>query len=311
MADSQQDDKQTDPKAEEQKIEQVKTANEMEKAKWEGDFPEEDLKVSYKREEKEDEKEPDEPKPGDAVATDDDKDEQPVPEPPEPVVTMEDPGEYKPADYSFEVTLKDGKTVKISTPNEAEKIADDPENFETPKQLMDFLNKQNKMNRNLERDFEKWEASKQTFTQQVETEQERRQNVENLTSEMDYMVSKGFVPAVDDKYKTMDWTDPEVAKQPGIKEQVELLNYMVKENSARAKAGVKPLGSLLDTYNAMQLDSDRKKAQEDKKLAGEQRKVAGAKVAGVSPSQQGTFVPKGIAVGNPNVFKHSETQWDN
>jgi hypothetical protein len=58
---------------------------------------------------------------------------------PAPLVTVQDPGEYTPADYSFEVTLKDGKTVKVASAEEADKIAEDPDNFETPAQLSQFL----------------------------------------------------------------------------------------------------------------------------------------------------------------------------
>src|ERR1700741_82746 len=136
--------------------EQVKAHNEAEEARWQGDYKEEDLAVPYKREDAKDDK-----KPGDKPdgTQGDDGGDKPDDKPgdseeveqysePAPVITVEDTGEYKPADYSFEVTLKDGKTVKVSTTEEAEKLADNPDNFETPKQLMDFINKQNKMARN-------------------------------------------------------------------------------------------------------------------------------------------------------------------
>ena len=306
--------------------EQVKAHNEAEEARWQGDYKEEDLAVPYKREDAKDEKKPvdkpdgtqgddggDKPddKPGDSEEVEQYSE-------PAPVITVEDPGEYKPADYSFEVTLKDGKTVKVSTTEEAEKLADDPDNFETPKQLMDFINKQNKMARNLERDYEKWESQKKTFTEQLETETQRRETIDTYVSEFSYLVSKGLIPAVAKEYLDADWSDPEVAKQPGVKEQLALLDYMVKENAIRAKAHVKPITSIVDAYNAWQLDADhqkeeskRKETEEAEKAAGEARKAAGARVAGVSPANQGTYVPKGIAVGNPHVFDRGAAQWDN
>src|ERR1044072_3119472 len=88
--------------------EQVKAANEAEFKKWEGDFDPETLKVPYSRDELDDDdkKNPDEdPKSGkDANGPEDDPEEiDDVYSDPEPAVTVEDPGEYSPADYSFEV----------------------------------------------------------------------------------------------------------------------------------------------------------------------------------------------------------------
>lgn len=291
---------------------QVKAANAAEEAKWQGDFPEENLTIPYKRE---DDSAKTEPK-----ATEEPKDDVPEDEEaptetvtytdPEPVVTVADPGEYKPADYSFEVTLKDGKSVKVSTPEEAEKIADDPENFETPKQLMDFINKQNKMNTKLDKDKSEYDKNKAEFDTQTETEESRQANIESFTAEFKYLADKGLMPKIPKEFMDADWQDPEVAKQPGVKEQIELLDYMVKENEARMKAKVKPLTSIVDAYNAWQLDTGRQKQEEEHKAAGEARREAGARVAGVSPSQQGSSVPKGIAVGNPNVMKRGAAVWD-
>src|SRR5882757_1095474 len=215
---------------------QIKAANEAEEAKWQDDFKDEDLAVPYKREDAkkpdEAEKKPEDPK--------EDVEAEPAEEEtytePAPVVTVEDPGDYKPADYSFEVTLKDGKTVKVSTPDEAEKLSDDPDNFETPKHLMYFINKQNKMNRNLERDYEKWESQKKTFTEQLETETQRRETIDSYIGEFQYLVDEGKIPEIAKEHIDANWFDPEIAKQPGVKEQIAILKHMEKENSLRAKA---------------------------------------------------------------------------
>lgn len=305
--------------------EQIKTHNEAEEARWQGDYKEEELAVPYKREntnesEKKDETDKDSNDKQDDKEDTEDSEGQKVESytDPTPIITTEDPGDYRPADYSFEVTLKDGKTIKVTTPEEAEKLADDPDNFETPKQLMDFINKQNKMRTNLDRDYEKWELQKKTFTEQLEVETQRRENIETFVGEFDYLVSKGKLPAVASEYRDADWSDPEVAKQPGVKEQIALLTYMQKENEIRAKAKVKPLTSVVDAYNAWKEDeSEQKKAdkaketEEAKKVADQARKTASNRVAGVSPANQGTYVPKGIAVGNPHVFDRGAAQWDN
>lgn len=298
--------------------EQVKAANEAEEARWQGDYSDDDLAIPYKREDKitdnKDKTTTDDKDEPDDTATDDEvvDDATPV-----SAITTQDPGEYKAADYSFEVTLKDGKTVKVKSVEEAEKLADDPDNFETPKQLMDFINKQNKMRISLDRDYEKWEAQHKTFTDQLETETQRRETVETFVGEMNYLVGKGLLPKIAKEYVDADWSDPEIAKQDGVKEQIALLNYMTKENSVRKKAGVKPITSVVDAYNAWQMDeghqkaeSKAKEAEAAKKAAIEARKIASARVAGVTPAQQGAYVPKGIAVGNPHVFDRNSAKWD-
>lgn len=289
--------------------EQVNAANAAEEAKWQGDFPEENLTIPYKREDDSDSNEK-------SKTTEEPKDEEENTEvvtytDPEPVVTVSDPGEYKAADYSFEVTLKDGKTHKVSTPEDADKLAQDPDNFETPSQLLTFIRQSQKMESKLDKDKSDWEQQKAIFDTQRETEDSRQTNVDNFTAEFQYLIGKGLMPEIPKEYIDADWQDPEVAKQDGVKEQIELLNYFVKENEGRIKAKVKPLTSMVDAYNAWQLDTGRQKEADDHKAAGVARKTAGARIAGVSATQQGSYVPKGIAVGNPNVLRRGAAVWDN
>jgi len=288
--------------------EQVKAANEAEFKSWDGDFKEEDLVIPYKRESSE-EKKADEP------AKDEAKADEPVVEEevyadPEPVVTLEDPGDFTPNDYSFEIII-DGKAHKVSSVDDAEKLAqENAENLDA-KQIITLMSKATRIDIKTERDKEEWQKSKDAYTKQVEAQNERQSTVDNLANEFEYLVSEGALPAVAAEYKGADWSDPEVAKQPGVKEQIELLNYMVKTNQKRAKANIKPITSVVDAFNAMQADKGRKTEADTTKAAGEARKAAGARVASVSAAQQGSYVPKGIAVGDPNKLKRSEAIWDN
>lgn len=291
---------------------QIKASNEAELAKWEGDFKPEDLEVKYSRDEiKQDDKETKEEKPEDSkpVTKDDDGDDD-LPEVPEPIITVNDPGEYVPQDYSFEIEIK-GKTHKVDTLDKAESLAEEFADDLNAKQLFALVSKGSKIELKQERDKEKWEAEKAKFDEQSQADQARQESVQSLASEIEYLVSKGLMPAIEGPLKDADWSDPEIAKQPGVKEQIALINYMAKENEVRSKAGVKPLTSAVDAFNAWQLDSGRKKEQAEVKASGEARKAAGARVAGVSPSSQAPYIPKGIAVGNPNIFKRSSAIWDN
>jgi hypothetical protein len=162
---------------------------------------------------------------------------------------------------------------------------------------MQFITKANKMQRNLDRDFEKWESEKKLHDAQVAEQAERDKTVQTLASGFEYLITKGLMPAIDPADANADWSNPEVAKHPGVKEQVALINYMTKENAQREKAGIPLLTSALDAYNAWQLDSGRRQQEREQRAAGEARRAAGARVAGVSASAQAPFVPKGISVG--------------
>lgn len=281
---------------------------------WQGDFTDEQLTIPYKREaSNEKDEDEDDTSSSDTEATSEDTESKVTEEiaDPEPVITITDPGEYKAADYSFEVTDKNGKTVKIATPDDAEKFAEDDENFQTAKDLRYFLSKSQKMERDLERDYEKWDSQRQTFAQQVETEAQRRETVTSYEAEFEYLAGKGLIPKLSAELKAADWRDPEVASNDDVKVYNDILNYLVEENKIRVTARVKPLTSIIDAYNAWKLDTNRQKTEAARKAAADQRKTAGAKVAGVSPSQQGSSAPKGIAVGRSDVFKRGQAIWDN
>lgn len=279
--------------------EEIKAANDAETKKWEGDFKEEDLKIPYKREESNEEPEPDEEL----------EDPQEYSEP-EPVVTVQDPGEYIPKDYSFDVELE-GKKHSINTPEEAEKFMEDNADKFTAAQILTVIKKSQKMENNLERDKEKWETDKATFEEQTATENQRQETINNFASEFEYLVGKGLLPEVSKALKDADWNDPEVAKQPGVKDHLKILNYLVKENAVRAKSGVKPITSIVDAYNAWKLDLTTKETETARKEAGEARRAASARIAGVSSAPSSPLIPKGIAVGNPRAFDKSAAIWDN
>lgn len=294
-----------DTQQEEVTAEQVKTANEMEMAKWENDFPEDQLKVSYKAEDAKDDKVQEE--------TTDEPDEE-VEEFEEPVsnVTATDPGEYRAADYSFTAVNKDGKTVTIKTPDEADTFAEDDENFKSAKALKDFLRLSQRMENNLEQDHKNWENQTRDFQEQSALAKSQIDTVNNFANEFEYLIDKGLLPKVAQEYKDADWSDPEVRKQPGVKEQSALLSYFVKENKVRESKGISPLSSIVDAYNSYQLDESRKNKEKATKAAGEARKAASSRIAGVSPSPvSASNIPKGIAVGNKNVLKRNAAVWDN
>jgi len=207
-----------------------------------------------------------------------------------------DPGDYVPKDYSFEVTL-DGKTHKITSPEQAEDFADEHAEEFDAKSLLKFMRQASRMEDRLERDKEEYEAKKLAYEEQKRVADEQQSTINNIANEINYLVTKGKLPKADPKYANADWSDPEVAKQPGVKEQVELLNFMRTENDARKKAGLAPLTSALDAFNAWQLERNVNEDDEKERRAAQARKKASSRVAGTSPAPVNMKAPKGIAVG--------------
>lgn len=298
--------------ADEQKApteEQVKAANAAEEAKWQGDFDEDSLKVPYKREApKEEEKKEEKPADESKEAKKEPKVEY---EEPAPVITTQDPGDYQPQDYSFEIEV-DGKTHKVESVDQAEKLADEFAEKLSAKQIMQLMTKASKMELNSDRDKATWQKDKDAYDKQVDEQNARMENVENIANGMAYLEGKKLLLAVPPELRDANWNDPEVAKNEAVAEQLELLNYYTTENKAREKAKLPPFGSIIDAFNAWKLENGDKhrEQEEERRAAGEQRKAASARVAGVSSAPQTGYVPKGIAVGNPNVLRRGASVWD-
>lgn len=228
----------------------------------------------------------------------------------EQIPLVDDPGEFVAKDYSFDVTLydgegKNGRVVNVTSPEQWDQlIAQDP-NFGNASALLKAQRSISRMDVNMERDRADWQKSKDEFEEYSQNVEQQSQALETMASEIEYLVGKGDLPRVANQFKNADWQDPEVAKQNGVKEQIELLSYMNKENKARLKAGLKPMSSVLDAYNAFQLDNTRRRASDGRTVAAKERKEAGARVAGTTPNPV-NVAPRGIAVGRVGTMAQSE-----
>lgn len=215
--------------------------------------------------------------------------------------TLADPGEFKPGDHSFDVTVydqdgKNGKVVSITSVEQFEQLLEEDKNFGSAAALMKAQRQSVKLENALEQERKDYDKLKAEYQQEQDSVKAANDQLTQMAAEFDYLTNKGELPPVARKYVNADWTDPEVAKQPGIKERAELLQFIEKENSVRAKLGIKPFSSVIDAFN--QFDRERAKtATKDKvKQAGEIRRAAGARVAGSSPAPvNGT--PKGMLAG--------------
>lgn len=245
-------------------------------------------------------------------ATTDEEDQDDAPE----VHAVEDPGEFKPADHSFEVVIYEGeegkerpKTVKITSVEQAEELLERDPNFGSAKNLLNFNRKVAKMENSLEREQADYQKRKQEYEDYVKKETDRQNQVNRTVKEMNYLVDTGKLPKISKQYQNADWSDPEVAKQPGVKEHISLLKYMAGESKRRVKAGLEPLTSVLDAYNAWNNDQAEQDKIKRQKQAGEFRRQQGSRVSGTSPAPN-TTAPKGIAVGRGGSLRDLNAGWN-
>lgn len=212
--------------------------------------------------------------------------EQPKEQPAQPqqptnqVERLEDPGEFKPNDYSFDVKLADGTAVHITSPEDFANIPKDAD-FGDPKNFMDVQANYVRMVNGLETDRKTYEETQAAYEKQVEADGQFEQRVQTMMNEFAYLETNGDLPAVPKQYENADWSDPEVAKQPGVKERIELLTLRKEENDKRTKVGLPPIG-ILETKTLMENRAFKEAATQREQKQNDMRKQRGAMVAGPS-----------------------------
>lgn len=210
------------------------------------------------------------------------KDEEGVYEEPK----TEDPGDFKPGDYSFEVKTTDGKTHKISAPEDidsfAAKLDDDPELI-TASQFSIFNRKSALMEQGIASDKKEFDANKETFDKEQAVQETRESALKQWNNEINYLAKEGKLPDISEANNRADWSDPEVAKDPAVKARLDLLAWMNQENEKRMSAGLEPTKSLVDAFNNRRLEQIETKDKEQEKTDTQKRRERGSRVGGNAP----------------------------
>lgn len=225
---------------------------------------------------------------------------------PEPV-RVPDPGAYEPKDYSFDVTVfdaegKNGHVVKVTSPEQYDSLLEADTNFGSAAALMKAQRNSSKMETNAERDKSDYDARKKNFEDAKAEADAANAGAQTLVNEVKYLEERGDIPKIAPAYVNANWDDPEVKKQPGIAEQMAIMDVMVKESRIRTKAGLAPVTSFLEGYRIWKDDQRTTRQTTTKQVAGEARRAAGARVAGSTPSPV-SAVPKGISVGRAGSLR--------
>lgn len=217
---------------------------------------------------------------------------------------IEDPGDFQPNDYSFEVTVYDEegnkpKTVKISSIEQWDELLESEPNLGSSLAVNKAFRQAQKMDSGIESDRKAWEEAKEEYDDAVKNQEQFEQRNTQIFNEMNYLINRGSLPKLtQEEMNNLDWNDKAVlAAHPNIKPHNDLLAFMRTENATRLKAGLAPLNSALDAYNAMQLDTRQQQEVDRKRQQGEARKAAGARVSGATTAPITSNAPKGVAVG--------------
>lgn len=216
-------------------------------------------------------------------------------EPPR-VEPVNDPGDtfVSKTDYSFDITLADGTVFKITKPEDIRQLPADAD-FGTASNMFEAQTALNKMTIGLDQEQREWEANKQAHQAQKAQTEAAEARVATMIAEINYLETKGKLPPVDKQYENADWSNPDIAKQPGVKERIELLNYRDVENKQRTALGLSPM-SILEAHLQMQSDAVVQAENAKKKQDGEIRKARGAMVGGSGASTVPN-TPEGYMIG--------------
>lgn len=228
---------------------------------------------------------------------------------------VEDPGEFTPTDFSFEITTFEGENKtprvhKITSPDQWDNLVESDPNFGSPAALLRAQRLATKMESGIEREQAEYEAKKEAFDADQQRLAQSEAQLVAWDNQLDYLSESGKLPKISAAEKDADWNNATNAKRPAIAARVELLQYFAKQNATRARIGMPPFASLVDAYNDMQMNAPSKGTEAVKRQATEQRRQAGAKVAGAS-SMQTTSAPSGISVGRvlPGGLRDLDAGW--
>lgn len=230
------------------------------------------------------------------VAEPEEEIEAPTPPPP-------DPGDFKAqGDYSFEVTTTDGKTLKISSIEEADafasKLDENPELI-TVSQLTKFYDGRMDMRGGL-RDEQKAFDDQQKDFQDYKTFQETQaKEIVQLNNEFNYLTKKGDIPAVKPEHNTAEagklWATS-LRNEPGVKERMDIIEQMSAEEREFTQENLPYNKNAINTYRSMQGDNNAQKDREEKTTERENRQKRGSMV-GSNAAFTPTTSSKGSIIG--------------
>ncbi len=253
------------------------------------------------------------PAEGGEGADDDSTEPTEAPEPEEPqaqVEYLDDPGDFTPSDYSFEVVTYDQeganpRSHRVKSLEDWDDLLDSAPNFGTGAAMLKAERAAQRMDRGIENDRREYERQKVEYDEAVKAQEESNRATMQWQNELDYLVAQGDLPPMPAEYHVSraDWKKPDVARQPAVKAQMELLAYFRTTNAARTKAGLAPMTSLLDAYQGMENQKLKTANAATRQQASDNKKAAAAKVSGSAP-RPATAAPKGIAIGRIGALKN-------
>lgn len=199
--------------------------------------------------------------------------------------TTEDPGDFKPGDHSFTVTIN-GTRTKVTSLDQADQLAEDPDAFKDAKQLIRFMDKRSDMRTAIADDKKSYDEQKSKYDERQQLTEIRNERLNTWANELDYLTKRGDIPDVKADLNTAEaglkWAT-DYKDEPGVKERLEIMAYMDGESKNRQAAGLPPMTSMIEAYNEMQLKNLKTDQQTQHSEDIRTRQQRGSRVAGPSP----------------------------
>lgn len=224
---------------------------------------------------------------------------------------VDNPGDFKPGDYSFEIKTTDGKTHKFSAPEDLDAFAatlDDTPELISASQFSVFNRKAGLMEQGIASDRKEFEVNKAEFDRQQTLNETRETHLKQWNNEINYLSKEGKLPEISSDNNKADWSDPEIAKDPAVAARLELLKWMTDNNNKRLEAGLEPMSSLVDAYNTRRLEQFESQNVEKKKTDTSKRREQGSRVGGNAPYSPES-APKGGIVGKGGSLSDLVTEF--
>lgn len=216
----------------------------------------------------------------------------PPPEPDEAGVyappTTADPGEFQPGDYSFTVQTTDGRTHRISSPEDADGLARELDNnpdLISASQFMQLSRKTALMEQGIANDQRAYEQAREEWETQANQQQVREQTLQNIYSGLSYLEGRGLIDKVPPELDRADVKWEDHTDNPAIKQRLDILKYMEDENNARMSAGLLPNFDPIAAQTAMELETIRNRDKETSSREKTINRSRGALVGKKAPYQ--------------------------
>lgn len=210
-----------------------------------------------------------------------------------------DPGDFKPGDYSFSIQTTDGKTHRISAPEDADALAasfDINPELISASQFMNLSRKTALMEQGIANDRKSYDQMKEQYDAQAAQQETVQQTYLTINNGFNYLQQKGILEPVPPELDKADIKWQEHTDNAAIKARLDILQYISEENARREAAGLPYSFDPIAAQTAMELEALRTQDRENNSREKTATRTRGAMVGKKAPYVPTSEQP-GVLVG--------------